>query len=303
MIYCPLNRGIRCRSNEGVQQFNCTDIPPADGGSRYGGFSRGERDGGDRDRDGGRYGGFSRDRDGGDRYERREQEAPKERPKLALAPRSKDKEEGGETATQSSIFGGAKPVDTVKKEKEMEEKLLKEKKEKELALEEARKNKPSAASIFGGAKPVDTSQREKEIESKLEKMTVKKETDVSEDKEKDLAWRRKDDSDAPKSGAYRPPGRRDDSERRSDRGYDDRRDRGYDDRRDRGYDDRRERDRGYDDRRDRDRGYDDRRDTRGYDDRRDNRGSNDRRDDRYDRRDRRSEPDSRDDRDRRDDRV
>merc|ERR1719427_2206336 len=149
----------------------------------------------------------------------------------------------------------------------MEEKLLKEKKEKELALEEARKNKPSAASIFGGAKPVDTSQREKEIESKLEKMTVKKETDVSEDKEKDLAWRRKDDSDAPKSGAYRPPGRRDDPERRSDRGYDDRRD------------------------------------TRGYDDRRDNRGSNDRWDDRYDRRDRRSEPDSRDDRDRRDDRV
>merc|ERR1719427_2516943 len=169
----------------------------------------------------------------------------------------------------------------------MEEKLLKEKKEKELALEEARKNKPSAASIFGGAKPVDTSQGEKEIESKLEKMTVKKETDVSEDKEKDLAWRRKDDSDAPKSGAYRPPGRRDDPERRSDRGYDDSR----------------ERDRGYDDRRDRDRGYDDRRDTRGYDDRRDNRGSNDRRDDRYDRRDRRSEPDSRDDRDRRDDRV
>merc|ERR1712142_340668 len=60
----------------------------------------------------------------------------------------------------------------VKKEKEIEEKLLKEKEEKERALEESKRNKPSAASIFGGAKPVDTTQREKEIEDKLSKMSV-----------------------------------------------------------------------------------------------------------------------------------
>merc|ERR1719309_1532818 len=107
-----------------------------------------------RDRDGGRYGGFSRDggRDGYSRDGGRDREPPKERPKLALAPRSKPKDESDSGATQSNIFGGAKPVDTVKKEKEIEEKLR--------AAEEARKNKPSAASIFGGAKPVDTTQRE-----------------------------------------------------------------------------------------------------------------------------------------------
>merc|ERR1711975_66204 len=94
-----------------------------------------------RDRDGGgRYGGFSRDRDGGrggygdrDGYSR-DREAPKERPRLALAPRSKPIEDSEGGSSQSSIFGGAKPVDTVKKEKEIEEKLLKEKEEKERAL-------------------------------------------------------------------------------------------------------------------------------------------------------------------------
>jgi len=281
---------------------------------------RGGRDGGGRgfssyepprDRDGGRYGGFSRDggRDGYSRDSGREREAPKERPKLALAPRSakpKDESDGG--AAQSSIFGGAKPVDTVKKEKEIEDKLQKEKEEKERALEEARKNKPSAASIFGGAKPVDTTQREKEIEDKLSKLSVAKDEKKDEKPPVENAWRRRDDGEPPKSAAYRPPGRRDEGEgkrddrdRRDDRGYDrDRRDdRGYDrDRRDdRGYDRDRRDDRGYDrDRRD-DRGYDrDRRDDRGYDrDRRDDRGyDKDRRDDRgYDRRD---------DKDRRDDR-
>merc|ERR1712142_25162 len=122
----------------------------------------------------------------------------------------------------------------VKKEKEIEEKLLKEKEEKERALEESKRNKPSAASIFGGAKPVDTTQREKEIEDKLSKMSVSK-----DDKEKgnvDNAWRRKEDA----GGAYRPPGRREEGDRRDrgSSGYDrDRRDdRGYDRRDDRGYD-------------------------------------------------------------------
>merc|ERR1712013_815293 len=52
-----------------------------------------------RDRDGGRYGGFSRD--GG-----RDREPPKERPKLALAPRSKPKEEADGGATQSNMYPG-----------------------------------------------------------------------------------------------------------------------------------------------------------------------------------------------------
>jgi len=295
-------------------RYNGRDSYDRDRGGR--GFSSYEPP---RDRDGGgRYGGFSRDRDGGrggygdrDGYSR-DREAPKERPRLALAPRSKPIEDSEGGSSQSSIFGGAKPVDTVKKEKEIEEKLLKEKEEKERALEESKRNKPSAASIFGGAKPVDTTQREKEIEDKLSKMSVSK-----DDKEKgnvDNAWRRKEDA----GGAYRPPGRREEGDRRDrgssgydkDRGYDrerrddlrDRRDdRGYDRRDDRGYDRDRRDDRGYD-RRD-DRGYDrDRRDDRGHDcdrDRRDDRGyDRDRRDDRGYDRDRRDERGS----DRRDDR-
>ena len=208
--------------------YNGRDSYDRDRGDRYNGRDSYDRDRGDRggrgfsnyepardrggDRDGGRYGGFSRgDRDGGysrggDREERRE--APKERPRLQLAPRSKPVEDEDKDAGSSSIFGGAKPVDTLKKEQEIEDKLKREKEEKEKAMEEARKNKPSAASIFGSAKPVDTTQREKEIEEKLSKMTTSEDADKKED-------------DQPK--AYRPPGRRDDGEkRRDDRGYDNR---------------------------------------------------------------------------------
>jgi len=212
-----------------------------DGGGRYGGFSRGESSRGDSDRGG---------------YREREREAPKERPRLNLAPRSKTAEGEESSSNQSSsIFGGAKPVDTLKKEKEMEEKLNKEKEEKEKANEEAKKNKPSAASIFGGAKPVDTTQREKEIEEKLSKMST------SDDKE--------DREGQPR--AYRPPARRDDggdrryeSDRRDDRRGDDRRGGSYRSRDERDYgrqdyrDDRRERRDGPDDRRSYDRRSEDR---------------------------------------------
>merc|ERR1719330_2221650 len=130
--------------------------------------------------------------------------------------------------------------------------MKKEKEEKEKALEEAKKNKPSAASIFGSAKPVDTTQREKEIEEKLSKMSTSEES--------------KDD--APR--AYKPPARRDDGDRRRD-------DRGYD-RDDRGYDRDRRDDRGGYDRRD---DRDDRGSSSGYDrDGRDDRGDRDDRDDR-----------------------
>ena len=124
-------------------------------------------------------------------------------------------------------------MDTVQKEKEIEEKLAREKDEKERAREEARKAPKS--NPFGAAKPVDTLKKEQEIESKLSKLSVK-----PEEKEKppiENAWRaRKPEVEAPagkSSGAYRPPGA--DRDRRDDRGYDrDRRDdRGYDrDRRD-----------------------------------------------------------------------
>merc|ERR1712112_424028 len=144
------------------------------------------------------------------------------------APRSKAVEEEGAGA-QSSIFGGAKPVDTLKREKEMEERLQKEKEEKAKALEEAKKNKPSAASIFGSAKPVDTTQREREVEEKLSKLST---ADVDANKSEDN-----------QSRAYKPPARRDDRgydrrddrDRRDERGYERRDDRGgYDRRNDRG---------------------------------------------------------------------
>ena len=53
-------------------------------------------------------------------------EPPKERPKLNLTKRSERPENVGESdvpTKTSSIFGGAKPVDTAKKEAEIEQKL------------------------------------------------------------------------------------------------------------------------------------------------------------------------------------
>ncbi|XP_029102293.1 eukaryotic translation initiation factor 4Ba [Scleropages formosus] len=92
------------------------------------------------DRYGDRYG----DRD--DRYERRddrrEERGPPQRPKLNLKPRSVPKEEdqGGAPSTQTgraaSIFGGAKPVDTASKEREVEERLQKEQEKLQRQLEE-----------------------------------------------------------------------------------------------------------------------------------------------------------------------
>ena len=61
-----------------------------------------------------------------------------ERPKLQLIPRSKpvDSETQLSPGSQTSIFGGAKPVDTASKEQIIEEKLRRmEEKEKRLAEE------------------------------------------------------------------------------------------------------------------------------------------------------------------------
>lgn len=53
-----------------------------------------------------------------------------ERPKVVIKPRTIPVEESSAVATQSAIFGGAKPVNTAVREREIEEKL-KEAKEKE----------------------------------------------------------------------------------------------------------------------------------------------------------------------------
>ena len=98
---------------------------------------------------------------------------PVERPKLQLQPRSKPKEDGEPVAT-SSIFGGAKPVDTATKEKAIEERLLKEKEGRKEEVKSPR-DKPDRPSIFGGAKPVDTAHREREIEERLRKSQEREE--------------------------------------------------------------------------------------------------------------------------------
>lgn len=60
-------------------------------------------------------------------------EAPVERPRLNLKPRTKPSEENApsekppERKTSSNIFGNAKPVDTAAKEREIEERLRREK--------------------------------------------------------------------------------------------------------------------------------------------------------------------------------
>nr|XP_015199769.1 PREDICTED: eukaryotic translation initiation factor 4B isoform X2 [Lepisosteus oculatus] len=91
------------------------------------------------DRYGERYG----ERD--DRYdrrdERREDRGPPQRPKLNLKPRSVPKEDdpgapSAQTGRAASIFGGAKPVDTAAKEREVEERLKKEQERLQRQLEE-----------------------------------------------------------------------------------------------------------------------------------------------------------------------
>ena len=85
---------------------------------------------------------------------------------MRLQPRSKPFEDTptDQPVSTSSIFGGAKPVDTAKREKEIEEKLMKEQ-----VVEEERKEtrKLQSVSIFGDAQPVDTAKREREIDEKL----------------------------------------------------------------------------------------------------------------------------------------
>ncbi|XP_017588871.1 PREDICTED: eukaryotic translation initiation factor 4B, partial [Corvus brachyrhynchos] len=110
------------------------------------------RDGPRRDMDRGfgsrdRYDDRSRDYDRGGNSQgiqglRLEDRGPTQRPKLNLKPRSAPKEEetSGAPAAQSSraasIFGGAKPVDTAAREREVEERLQKEQEKLQRQLED-----------------------------------------------------------------------------------------------------------------------------------------------------------------------
>ena len=61
----------------------------------------------------------------------------KERPRLHLQPRTKPVEDNkDETVSGSSVFGGAKPVDTASKEREIEEKLARQKLEDEAKIKQ-----------------------------------------------------------------------------------------------------------------------------------------------------------------------
>ncbi|XP_066300821.1 eukaryotic translation initiation factor 4B-like isoform X3 [Branchiostoma lanceolatum] len=121
----------------------------------YGRGSYGRRD----DRGGG--GGFGRDfgdrygprrddrfgdRDGFRREEGGEPEkGPAERPKLQLAKRTKPVESApppAQAKSSSNIFGGAKPVDTAAKEREIEEKLARQKVEEEERYHQERASRP-----------------------------------------------------------------------------------------------------------------------------------------------------------------
>ncbi|XP_043225162.1 eukaryotic translation initiation factor 4B-like isoform X7 [Amphibalanus amphitrite] len=77
-------------------------------------------------RDGPRYDSRDGPRDGpryDDRPPAESDRPPAERPKLNLKPRSVPSDDIGKPAASSSIFGGAKPVDTTAREREVEERL------------------------------------------------------------------------------------------------------------------------------------------------------------------------------------
>nr|XP_033792217.1 eukaryotic translation initiation factor 4B isoform X2 [Geotrypetes seraphini] len=108
------------------------------GGDRYG--DRYD----DRDR---RYDDRDRRDDRSDRWneysrdDRRDERGPSQRPKLNLKPRSAPKEEdlssgSSQSSQAASIFGGAKPVDTAAREREVEERLQKEQEKLQRQLED-----------------------------------------------------------------------------------------------------------------------------------------------------------------------
>lgn len=156
--------------NRGRERYDRGGDRHERGGDRY------ERGGGDRySRGGTERGGYRSG--GGIRYDYRDRrrspdeprdDPPVERRKIVLQPRSKPLESEETSGQSSAIFGGAKPVDTAKKEREVEEKLEKAR-EQERKLSEGGEGsgETKKSSVFGDAKPVDTSKRDNEIEERI----------------------------------------------------------------------------------------------------------------------------------------
>ncbi|KAF8795135.1 eukaryotic translation initiation factor 4B-like isoform X1 [Argiope bruennichi] len=129
--------------DRGFERRNDRGYGFSDRGMSRGGGGRNDRRDGFRDNYGRRDDRDSRFRDSSDRdipprdnvdrqYDRPSNDSgvPKERRKLQLAPRTKPIEPvppPSEAITKSSIFGGAKPVDTAAREREIEERLAREK--------------------------------------------------------------------------------------------------------------------------------------------------------------------------------
>ena len=101
--------------------------------------------------------------------------------------------------SNSAIFGGAKPVDTSAKEREIEEKLQKQNRSRTTSERSSDDPEKPVKSIFGGAKPVDTTKREREIEEKLRK------TSVSEDHPPEKNSNHKNQTKTEKSKVRSPP--------------------------------------------------------------------------------------------------
>uniref|UniRef100_A0A8C6ZZ90 Eukaryotic translation initiation factor 4B n=1 Tax=Nothoprocta perdicaria TaxID=30464 RepID=A0A8C6ZZ90_NOTPE len=146
----------------------------------------------------------SRDDYGRDDF-RREDRGPTQRPKLNLKPRSAPKEEetavapAPQSSRAASIFGGAKPVDTAAREREVEERLQKEQEKLQRQLEDdkrierrprerhpswrseenqERSRTGSESSQTGNSGPPGTSTRRRESEKSLENETFPKEDDA-----------------------------------------------------------------------------------------------------------------------------
>jgi hypothetical protein len=108
---------------------------------------------------------------------------PRERTRLQLVKRTV--EEGGSPAvvasSSSNPFGSAKPVDTAKKEMEIDNKIEKVSftgvprdggdERPPSAEDRPAPKKTGGSNPFGSAKPVDTAKKEKEIDDKLEKVS------------------------------------------------------------------------------------------------------------------------------------
>ncbi|KAK2146253.1 hypothetical protein LSH36_622g01000 [Paralvinella palmiformis] len=138
-------RGDRDRFDDRRRYDDRGGFQDRDGGRRFGsGFRDGDRPRGyrdDRSRFGERRDDFDPDRESS-------HDVQKERPKLNLQKRSKPIEEAGKPSERSSsIFGNAKPVDTAAREREIEERLLRQREMEIRQAEEEKENRDRMTSV------------------------------------------------------------------------------------------------------------------------------------------------------------